>query len=407
MDGIPPPEPLDVEDVVWALQTADALFRNGEREDALVWLRRAAQAAGVAGADARAVSLAKQAADLTDRLAAGAFADESPTRPASAKMAAVLSTLGGQDKDSDLDPWAEPATPALSDSLEPDEVVTSAPPLQSLQSESRIAIRTPVPAASHPRLAASPRARVELEGVTELADLRDEGRETFAQAGRVTALGVGDAAPSFALALVVSGEVDVMVAGHAAPALRLRNGAVLRSRGTLGVSHELRLVAAGPDVAVATWEEPAVLAALRPCPWVEDALRVAGDRVQAAAGASLGPLGRHLEAAHRFELVARMQLRTYLPGETVLARGAPVASLVVVGTGELELHDGNTPASVLRRVPAGEPLFLGSLVGGATAPRAVRAGDQGAVALCLDARAARELVTVWPPLLDLANAAQD
>ena len=46
MQEIPPTKDTDAEDVVWALQTADALWKRGERIDALVWLRRAAQAAG-------------------------------------------------------------------------------------------------------------------------------------------------------------------------------------------------------------------------------------------------------------------------------------------------------------------------------------------------------------------------
>ena len=48
MDGIPPARDTDAEDVVWALQTAEALWKRNERGDAIVWLRRAAQAAGEA-----------------------------------------------------------------------------------------------------------------------------------------------------------------------------------------------------------------------------------------------------------------------------------------------------------------------------------------------------------------------
>src|SRR5271165_3691085 len=69
MDGIPPALETDVEDVVWALQTADALWKRNERGDALVWLRRAAQAAGEANDDDRALALARGAAELTDWIA--------------------------------------------------------------------------------------------------------------------------------------------------------------------------------------------------------------------------------------------------------------------------------------------------------------------------------------------------
>ena len=58
---IPPAKDTDAEDVVWGLQTADTLWKRGERIDALVWLRRAAQAAGDANDDDRALELARHA----------------------------------------------------------------------------------------------------------------------------------------------------------------------------------------------------------------------------------------------------------------------------------------------------------------------------------------------------------
>src|SRR5262245_43788250 len=74
----------DTEDVIWGLQTADTLWRRGERIDALVWLRRAAQAAGDANDDDRALELARYAAELTDLMAreegAGAASGEAPAK---------------------------------------------------------------------------------------------------------------------------------------------------------------------------------------------------------------------------------------------------------------------------------------------------------------------------------------
>lgn len=71
MVGIPPAHASDSEDVVWALQTADALWKRGERNDAVVWLRRAAQAAGEANDDDRSLFLARHAAELTDWVSGG------------------------------------------------------------------------------------------------------------------------------------------------------------------------------------------------------------------------------------------------------------------------------------------------------------------------------------------------
>ncbi len=68
VDKIPPVASADAEDVVWALQTADALWKRGERVDAIVWVRRAAQSAGAADDEERALALAQGAADLTEYL---------------------------------------------------------------------------------------------------------------------------------------------------------------------------------------------------------------------------------------------------------------------------------------------------------------------------------------------------
>ncbi len=69
MAGIPRALETDPEDVTWALQTAEALWRRHERADALVWLRRAAQAAGETEHDDRALELAHDAAELAEWIA--------------------------------------------------------------------------------------------------------------------------------------------------------------------------------------------------------------------------------------------------------------------------------------------------------------------------------------------------
>jgi hypothetical protein len=65
---LPEVEPRDPEPVAVAIETARALFRSGERLDALRWLRRAAERAEEAGDDVRSVSLARCAADLSTEL---------------------------------------------------------------------------------------------------------------------------------------------------------------------------------------------------------------------------------------------------------------------------------------------------------------------------------------------------
>jgi hypothetical protein len=65
---LPEVEPRDPESVAVAIETARALFRTGDRLDALRWLRRAAERAEEAGDDLRAVNLARRAADLSTEL---------------------------------------------------------------------------------------------------------------------------------------------------------------------------------------------------------------------------------------------------------------------------------------------------------------------------------------------------
>jgi hypothetical protein len=65
---LPEVEALDPESVAVAIETARALFRSGEGQDALRWLRRAAERAEESGDDVRAVHLARSAADLKTAL---------------------------------------------------------------------------------------------------------------------------------------------------------------------------------------------------------------------------------------------------------------------------------------------------------------------------------------------------
>lgn len=61
---LPAAETTDAQDVRWALETAQSLWNQGERREALQWVRRAAEAAAESGADDRALSLAKMGAEL-------------------------------------------------------------------------------------------------------------------------------------------------------------------------------------------------------------------------------------------------------------------------------------------------------------------------------------------------------
>jgi hypothetical protein len=77
----PAAQPGDSDDVVLALETARVLFLSGETEEAVVRLRRAAEAAQLGGNNQRAHELSRAAADLTRE--AGDVSALPPVQPAS------------------------------------------------------------------------------------------------------------------------------------------------------------------------------------------------------------------------------------------------------------------------------------------------------------------------------------
>jgi hypothetical protein len=80
---IPPPLADDDDDVAWALQTAAVQWQRGSRADAVVWLRRAVDAAIAAGNPARTKDLTELAAHVADRLVSEALsAPDSAAPPA-------------------------------------------------------------------------------------------------------------------------------------------------------------------------------------------------------------------------------------------------------------------------------------------------------------------------------------
>src|SRR5689334_2608360 len=88
---LPAPRQDDDEDVVWGISTATALWGRGERADALVWLRRASEAATAAGQEFRASELSMYAVALEEAMrsapADGAPAPAPATSPPPAPAA--------------------------------------------------------------------------------------------------------------------------------------------------------------------------------------------------------------------------------------------------------------------------------------------------------------------------------
>ncbi len=239
--------------------------------------------------------------------------------------------------------------------------------------------------------------KLDLDSVDAFSDLPDDARAAFAAAAEVSALGEGEEVSSFALAYILSGTVDVAATMVDAPAARLAAGAVLRSRGTTDEGVPMRLIGVSSGV-VATWTDAEVDEAFRTCPWVEEDLRTAADRMQTLVGVTIGPLGERLDASIREEIISRLTMRTLSAGEIVVTAGEQMPGLLLVGVGELELVDGDSTAGA---VGSGEFLFPTEVLGGGDAPRTARAGAGGALILFGDRRVAQELLVTCPPLLEV------
>jgi len=252
-----------------------------------------------------------------------------------------------------------------------------------------------VPAA--PEQAEGVPSKLDLDSVDAFADLPDDARVAFAAAAAVSVLGEGEEVSSFALAYIVSGTVDVAATMVDAPAARLAAGAVLRSRGTTDEGVPMRLIGVSSGV-VATWTDAEVKEAFRTCPWVEEDLRVAADRLQTLVGVTIGPLGERLDAAIREQIIGRLTMRTLTAGEVVVTAGEQMPGLLLVGVGELELVDGDRIAGT---VGSGEFVFPAEVLGGGDAPQTARAGPGGALILFGDRRIAQELLVTCPPLLEV------
>jgi hypothetical protein len=429
VDGFPAIVATDSESVAWALRTACARWARNDHIEAIAWLRRAAQEACDEGVDERALYLANVAADFAElaerrpKSAVQSVAQQSflrPPAPASlfedqelptrSRGGAALGGVAAAELANDvwLDPWAETAMPASapptsvrsdhpghSDQpvdvglFESDEVVTSAPPLAALESESRFAIAS--------ARTTMPDVDVDLDAIAEFADVPDEARQAFARAATTCLLSRGDELTAFAAALVITGVLEVAPTVNAVPVKRFAAGSVVLRRGTLLTAAPMRFVCASDRAVVALWSDSTVDDAFDDYPWVEDELRKAADRLHALVGAALGPFGAALSASHREELVSRMELRTFGPGEVIVDDGRAAPCAILIAAGEVAVSRNGQFERALR---------VGALAcasaSGPGEPRrfTLRAGVQGALALVADHVLLDLMTSRWPLLIE-------
>ena len=111
--GIPAPSGADNETVITALETAELFRSKGDRHEAMHWLRRAAESAGEAGDDERALSLSRVVADLHDELEATPASPSAPYPPPPSSRAAQAAPASVRPSRPPA-PSARPSRPPLS-----------------------------------------------------------------------------------------------------------------------------------------------------------------------------------------------------------------------------------------------------------------------------------------------------
>jgi len=297
--------------------------------------------------------------------------------------------------------WVASSPPAALTGDEPTTVDRGSAPPEGLEATQAAPIARMVeatPPDDATQIAGIP-AALDLESVESFADLPDDARAAFAAAAKVHHLQEGEEVSNFALVYVVRGDFDVAATMVDAPALRLSTGAVLRARGTTDEDVPMRLIGAAESGVVATWSDAAVADAFRTCPWVEDDLRSAADKVLVLVGITIGPMGERIDGSIREQIMSRLTVRPLAPGEILVNAGEPVPGLILVGVGELELSkEENVVAGV---VGSGDFLFAGEVLGAGPAPMTARAGKGGALVMFGDRMIAQELLVTCPPLLEV------
>jgi hypothetical protein len=138
--AFPTPEDDDAEDVAWGLTTGAALWRQGERYDAIVWLKRAVEAATDAGASGRADQLNRAATDLIASLAAPPQAAAVP-KPVSPRLATPQPQPAAPAAKPPKPPPPRIPTPPATRAAAPSPAAPKPPP----PPKSRLPMPTPAP----------------------------------------------------------------------------------------------------------------------------------------------------------------------------------------------------------------------------------------------------------------------
>jgi hypothetical protein len=136
--SIPPPDPADNGEVTEALDVAGQLWRTGNHQDAIRWVRRAAEAADQAGDSQRMSALARAGADLEQSLTAAPPTSSSPPPPVRTSTPPPLPT-----RPASLPPPRESSSRMRAKTPPPLSSKTTPPPLPPQPSRPPPAVTTP------------------------------------------------------------------------------------------------------------------------------------------------------------------------------------------------------------------------------------------------------------------------
>jgi hypothetical protein len=237
------------------------------------------------------------------------------------------------------------------------------------------------------------------ESVEALADLPEEAQLELAACGRsITLSSSEEYLLQEGAALVTHGQVHVTLPFSDVSGERIGGGSMVSARGSVEAG-ALRLIAGAERTRLVAWTDEQLSRAMRDCPWVEDDLRQLADRLQAHAGAGLGPLGERLDDALRAAVYERLTVRVLAPRETVAERGKPLKGLFVVAVGDLRVGGTGTES-----ITSGQFVFPSCVIGAEPAPADVTAGPKGGVVLFATRPVAHELMMSVPPLLEILSS---
>jgi hypothetical protein len=244
---------------------------------------------------------------------------------------------------------------------------------------------------------------IRLSEVRGLEDLPEDAQNELARTVEIHELAIEEEVTGFGLALVLEGHVSVMPAVMDVVCIRAGRGELIFAEGHVEDGVLLKVVAAEDATRVASWPIEQFARAIAPCPWVRDELRSVGDGLQAMVGAAMGGMGEQLDEQLRSMVFERCTVKLLLPGEAAAEIGKPLAGMIIVGAGRLELvdHSGKSTGAELR---PGDFVFPSEMLRAAAAPATARAGRSGALLVFSDRKTAHELMMSVPPLLEVMSS---